>query len=550
MSDNKKRFKPKHIIPMIAAGLLFIAGAVLLLVGILNTGESNKRFPAADLLRLSENDVGRKFSGETLCERILVEETKNGEFYLLYFEAQNDDDDEYVFVGFDVPNGKVASFKSPEIVGDYARISYCGTVRENDETTQIKIQNSISEYCDMIAEIYENEGMELPESFKQDCLDHISPYHIEIAAAPNTKLLVILGSALAVLAVVLLLTGLFGKKVPVIFGGVVLAALIVFLALNFGKLRTMVSVKKVTDGLYYMDCHYDYDCDKFLDSDISTIDEMIEYIEDELFFGIRLKINSSDLGCSAFTAADENGGRLFGRNFDYDDTDALVIYSEPKNGYASYAVCDLKFFGIGTEDGLDSDSLSAKAVMLAAPYICMDGINEKGVGAGILMLYTDEVHQDNGKPDLLVSAAIRGILDKCSSVDEAIELLSEYDIHSHLNASYHLFITDKTGRTAVVEWSGNETHIVEDTACTNDVMSRDNAFYDPDQSCERYNTLKKTLSENNNALSKKAAMELLAAVKDDSERGTVWSCVYDLNDFSLDICVKMDYENVYSFNKE
>lgn len=312
----------------------------------------------------------------------------------------------------------------------------------------------------------------------------------------------------------------------------------------------MASVKKVADGLYYMDCHYDYNIDKFLDSDISTIDEMIEYIEDELFFGTRLKINVSDLGCSAFTAADENGSRLFGRNFDYDDTDALVIYNEPKNGYASYAVCDLRFFGIGTESGLDGDSLSAKAVMLAAPYICMDGINEKGVGAGILMLYTDEVHQDNGKPDLLISAAIRGILDKCSSVDEAIELLSGYDIHSPLNASYHLFITDKTGRTVIVEWSGNETHIVEDTACTNDVLSRDNAFYDPDWSCERYNTLKETLSDNNNVLSKEAAMKLLAAVKDGSERGTVWSCVYDLNNFSLDICVKMDYENVYGFKRK
>lgn len=100
------------------------------MVGIPNTGESSKRFPEADLLRLSENDVGRKFSGEMLCERMLVEETKNGAFYLLYIEAQTDDDNEYVFVGFDVPNGKVASFKSPEIVGDYARISYCGVVRE------------------------------------------------------------------------------------------------------------------------------------------------------------------------------------------------------------------------------------------------------------------------------------------------------------------------------------------------------------------------------------------------------------------------------------
>ena len=55
-------------------------------------------------------------------------------------------------------------------------------------------------------------------------------------------------------------------------------------------------------------------------------------------------------------------------------------------------------------------------MMLAAPYLAMDGMNEAGVGVAQLELETSEVHHNSGKPDMLVSVAMRGILDKCASV--------------------------------------------------------------------------------------------------------------------------------------
>ncbi len=203
---------------------------------------------------------------------------------------------------------------------------------------------------------------------------------------------------------------------------------------------------------------------------------------------------------------------------------------------------DLKFFDIGTSNGLDGNSIPAKALMLVAPYATMDGINEAGVGVGILQLDIPELHQDNGKPDLLIFSAIRGILDKCATVDEAIALLENYDIHSFLSRSYHLFITDKTGRSVIVEWTDDETYIVEDTACTNDVMS-DNKFYDPDWSCNRYDTIKKWLSEKNDILTANEAMAIAAdASMDKNDFSTEWSCIYNLDEFTLDICLDRDYE--------
>lgn len=540
MISFKKALRSKRIILIIAA-VMFIAGISMLFVGILQGGSGE--FPKWDPFSVTDEDLGKEFRGEAECQIFDTKETDGGLLYVLIFE---NDVGNIKFVAFDVPSSADKSFEQPKTFDDIAYIPFCGVVRQSGEEVTEKISASISEWYDRMTE----NDLELTYS-KAELQEFILPYYVEVAASANAKLFLAVGIVLFSLAVILALSALFGKKFLLALACVFLIIIIVFIAVNFGKLATIASVSEISDRLYFMNCQYDYNCDKFLNADISTIDELLKWIENEQFYGIEIAINNSNFGCSAFTSADENGNRLFGRNFDYDDTDTLVIYSEPKDGYASYAVSDLNFFGIGTTDGLAANSLAAKAVMLAAPYICMDGVNEKGVGVGILMLYTPEVHQDNGKTDLLISAAIRGILDKCANVEEAIEFLESYDIHSHLGCSYHLFITDKSGKSVVVEWSGNEMLVVDDIACTNDLLSQNAEFYNADWNCERYDLIKNTLYENDNVLTKSEAMELLSAVKDTQiGRGTVWSCVYDLNNFGFDICINRNYESVFSFNKD
>jgi penicillin V acylase-like amidase (Ntn superfamily) len=297
-----------------------------------------------------------------------------------------------------------------------------------------------------------------------------------------------------------------------------------------------------------MNCKYDYEGDQFLNANLSTIDDFICWVEDEQFFGARMEFNKENFACSAFTAACSNGDRLFGRNFDYSETDTLVFYTAPSNGYASYAVTDMRFFDIGKGCQYAPESLLAKAILTAAPYASMDGINEKGVGVGVLDLPTEELHQDSGKPDLLIFAAIRGILDNCASIDEAIALLSKYDMHSYLLSTPHLFITDRSGRSVVVEWSGNETLIVEDNAVTNSVLSPEHPAYDPDWQCDRYDSIKQELSAHQNVFSSEAAMQVLyKASAGSNSRGTQWSCIYDLDAFTLDICLDRDYDHTFCF---
>lgn len=530
----------KKLIPIIISVIIFLAGCASAVFGILRNNGNISSYPGLDTFRISDEDVGKTFTGSVNAQiTYAFISGKHRQYCAFLWEDTGDEEDgNYIVMCFDVPKGTRDYFDN----FDEGLLTFCGTVYKNDEKTEKFIQS----YCEDSIAFYGEDGSEPDADALEKAIGNISPYYIEITEAANSNNYIWIGCCVMAAAVFMLLTILFGKKFLIVFAILVGIPVIVLLILFAGRLRTMLTVKKASEGLYTMTCRYDYECDKYLNADISTIDELDDWIAKELFFGLPIKFDPDNLACSAFTAGTPEGQRLFARNFDYDDTDTLVVYTEPKDGYASYSVVDLRFFDIGTENGLDGNSIPAKAMMLCAPYAPMDGINEAGVGVGILQLDIDEVHQDGGKPDLLICSAIRGILDKCASVDEAIALLENYDMHSFLECSYHLFITDKTGRSVIVEWTDSDTYIVEDNACTNDVMS-ENEFYDPEWKCKRYDIIKNRLSESGGILTEDEAMSVASDARRDD---TQWSCVYNLDEFTLDICLDRDYESKHSFTRK
>ena len=78
-----------------------------------------------------------------------------------------------------------------------------------------------------------------------------------------------------------------------------------------------------------------------------------------------------------------------------------------------------------------------------------------------------------------------------------------------------------------------------------------NKFYDPDWSCKRYDTIKSRLAEKNDVLAEDEAMTVASDVSIDRKSfSTEWSCVYNLDEFTFDICLDKDYGTKYSFTKE
>ena len=177
---------------------------------------------------------------------------------------------------------------------------------------------------------------------------------------------------------------------------------------------------------------------------------------------------SFDFGCSTLTTKKTETSYVMGRNFDYTGSNprAMIIHTKPENCYESYSTTWLDFLGFGNE--FVPESTKEKYMSLAAVYVPLDGINEKGLCVADLVNGDSELtSQNTDKVDVTTTTAIRLLLDKAANVDEAIELLKQYDMHSDIGRSHHLSISDSSGRSVVVEYINDEMIVTDTPVVTN-----------------------------------------------------------------------------------
>ncbi|MBO4637508.1 MAG: linear amide C-N hydrolase [Clostridiales bacterium] len=532
---SRKRFIFSEIILILAAVLLIAAGSCYR--SILSFFTSG-----TDPNTLGPSDLGKTFSFK--CEPYFVEAGEH-DFLLNY----SDDDGNGLSFYVSVPPELSRRF--------YTRCinmsgTYQGVLRPAGKDTKQASFAALEDYYTRLAEITGDSTLVSDPEFTESLQECVADYSIELVSlndAPSSvpKYIIFAAGAILALTFIFRLIARIAKttalKVAAIALAPVLLVAIVLTVITFNKIRTVASVKNVGPGIYSMNFYADPKTDKLLQSDISTVDDLISWIIDEQLYGLPVTVDESNYGCATFTCTSPDGDTLFGRNYDYRDTDTLVIYTDPKDGYASYALADMTVLGVG-EYGIDPLSPSGRAYMLAAPYICLDGVNEKGLAAGILELTIGELHQDNGKPDLLIYCAIRAMLDNCANVDEAVALLSSYDIHSSIGVSYHLHIADGSGRSVVVEWLDGQMAVNELSAATNSVLTPGDHFNEGDPDL-RLRILTNTLQSNDGILTEEDARDLLDAVS--QQNYTEWSCVYNLNRFEVYVYIDEDYGTPYIF---
>lgn len=221
----------------------------------------------------------------------------------------------------------------------------------------------------------------------------------------------------------------------------------------FTRLKSIHSIRKLTDyenyNLYRMDIDYAYDLDRLIDRGITDNQSMINAILAEALPYLPIHMKAPNFGCSAFCTQGTDGHTLMGRNYDFkNDTSAMLVYCTPKDGYASVAFAALDNINANTPDA----SMAKKLATLTAPFICLDGMNEKGVSIAVLTLDSDPTYQQTGKPMIATTLAIRLVLDRAATTAEAVELLSKYDMFASSGRDYHFYITDATGDGRVVEY--------------------------------------------------------------------------------------------------
>ncbi len=322
-------------------------------------------------------------------------------------------------------------------------------------------------------------------------------------------------------------------------------------SLFHNELATLNSIQQAEDAPFFTMTYYgDYGFDDFLQQGASTDQELVDFITKRLLKGIPMNFDLPDLGCSTFSVQTPAGEQLFGRNFDMYYSPALFVWTEPQNGYRSISMVNLSYIGFG-KDKLPI-GFQNSIMTLAAPYVPLDGINEKGVAVGVLLIDTEPTNQQTDKIDITTSTAIRLILDKAANVEEALDLLQQYDMHASANSCFHFQIADASGRSVVVEYINHEFSVVESKQATNFLLTP-GAWYHFGKGQDRYQTLVTTLAKKNNTLTETEAMQLLQAVsqKPDSEdtekSSTQWSVIYNLSQGTAQISIQRDYDRIYEY---
>lgn len=179
---------------------------------------------------------------------------------------------------------------------------------------------------------------------------------------------------------------------------------------------------------------------------------------------------------------------------------------------------------------------------------------------------------------------LRMILDYAGSVEEAVALVEQYDLHDSANTSFHYMVADSTGKSAILEWvavtDDNDTdgskrelkvyyndndEMLGSKEAANDFQYVTNfivtdGYYtkeDDKKGLDRYNEIEKCINPDGEnvvgVMTEEDAIKVLETVgrrdwdakmgKTDSNGITVWSALYDLTNREVTWVSNEEFDN-------
>lgn len=315
------------------------------------------------------------------------------------------------------------------------------------------------------------------------------------------------------------------------------------------------------DGVYYFDFAGDYGLEDLIEKQFTNDTALSSYLASNIanWVGntnnqINLSITVPGAGCTSITAenAGSTGGKIFGRNFDYKEGNAVVIHTKPATGlgYESVSTSYTQFF-TGDRNWLPTGEQLHDLSLLAAIYVPMDGMNEKGLYVSILEAGDKEITAQNksGNKNIQTTVAVRYLLDKADSVDTALNLLKGFNMYSVYETAYHFALADNTGKSVVVEYINNEMKVQDAKVVTNHYLVENSGKTAPKETADtllRYNTAKAagdaagwkmTPEQMRNTLKAAAAKQY----DDKGEHISIWSAVYEPSAKKVTYYFREDY---------
>ena len=259
--------------------------------------------------------------------------------------------------------------------------------------------------------------------------------------------------------------------------------------------------------------------------------------------------NQADWACSLFAVYGDPDDMLFGRNFDWDFSPGLLLYTDPEDGYASVSMVDIHYLGFGHDDayGLTDLPLEDLERLLSSPYLPFDGLNEAGLAVGMAAVPDGNMAPDPEKETIDSLLVIRKILDEAATVEEAVQIIRSYNIDWEGGPPLHYLVADDSGRSALIEFSRGKIIVLENQEdwqmATNFLVSE--ALADSATQYWRYGMISERLDESGGRINSGEAMTLL---EDVSQNNTQWSVVYRITPGEVRIAMGRDYSRIHQFD--
>jgi len=256
-------------------------------------------------------------------------------------------------------------------------------------------------------------------------------------------------------------------------------------------------------------------------------------------------------GCSLFAAFGDGKDMFYGRNFDWRYSPALLLFTDPPDGYASVSMVDIGYLvpSILQDKVTELTDLSVqeRQFLLDAPAWPFDGMNDQGLVVGMAAVMDSRAPYDPAKPSIDSLEVIRLMLDQARNMDEAVTILDSYNVEMG-SVPIHYLIADRSGRAVLVEFNDEMVVIPNDSPwhlATNHL--RVNVSPGAPSGCWRYDRIEQLLTAKDGDLTSQQPIDLLQSVSQDGDYATQWSIVYGIDSGLIQIAMGQEYDKVITF---
>ena len=264
---------------------------------------------------------------------------------------------------------------------------------------------------------------------------------------------------------------------------------------------------------------------------------------------VRVTATQPTWACSLFAALGDADNMVYGRNFDWEFSPAVLLFTDPPDGYASVSMVDMAYLGFDedTAGAVTDRPLAKRGALLEAPFWPFDGMNERGLAVGMAAVPPGQPPPDPNKGMVGSLVAIREMLDHAGTVDEAAALLQSYNVDMEGGPDIHYLVADPSGRSILIEFYGGETVIIPNETpwhlATNFLRA---SISEPGEAaCWRYDRIGRRLAEAQGRLAVQDALNLLSEV---SVADTEWSVAYQMSTLAVSVVMGRQYSSPHTFH--